>query len=327
MKKIINAVLGMVFCLAIIFPAWAAELGADAVREGKVPVSYATLKGDNIVYGKAVTSYSPDLMDKILTAYGGTFQPDAKVPTSYATVKNGNIVFGKTAVIYSPDLTHEILTAYGFSTTPEAMEELKDPYSYATVKNGKIIFGTQATAYNPEEFNMLMAAYQLPEEVKPEVTVEPKPVAAATVIPKKCPDADGDGVCDGDDKCLGTPKGAKVDERGCWVIDSQWFDYDKSTLKPEYYPGLDEVVSVLKANPDASVAIIGNTCDIGPESYNQKLSERRAKVVFDYIVKKGIEPQRLSWKGYGEKQPAYPNTTETNRARNRRVELSNSTAK
>ncbi|MFO7685223.1 MAG: hypothetical protein R6V60_03945, partial [Desulfobacterales bacterium] len=169
MKKIINAVLGMVFCMAISFPAWAAELDVEAVREGKVPASYATVKDGNIVYGKSVTSYSPDKMDQILTAYGGIFQADAKVPASYAKVKDGNIVFGKTAVIYSPDLTHEILTAYGFSTTPEAMEELNDPSTYATVKDGRIIFGKQATAYSPEEFNMLMAAYQLPEEVEPEV--------------------------------------------------------------------------------------------------------------------------------------------------------------
>lgn len=322
----------MVFCLPISFSTWAAEVDLEAVREGKVPTSYATVEDGNIVYGMAVTSYSPDLTDKILTAYGGTFQPDAKVPTSYATVKNGNIVFGKTATVYSPDRTHEILTAYGFSTTPEAMEKLKDPYSYARVKDGKVVFGAQATAYNPEEFNMLMAVYQLPEkvepaEVKPEVVVVPRPVPPKTVLPKKCPDADADGVCDSDDKCPGTPEGANVDERGCWVMDRQWFDFDKSTLKLEYYPDLNEVANVLKANPNARVAIIGHTCDIGSEKYNQKLSERRAKAVFDFIVNKGIEPKRLSWRGEGEKQPAYPNTNEENRAKNRRVELSDWTAR
>jgi len=88
-----------------------------------------------------------------------------------------------------------------------------------------------------------------------------------------------------------------------------------------YYGSLDAVVNVMKANPDVKIDIVGHTCDRGPEKYNQKLSERRAKAVFDYLVNHGIDPQRLSWRGYGETQPAYPNTSEENRAKNRRVEL------
>ena len=310
MKKIMGVIFCMVFCLAIGFPAWAVELDPAAVQAENFPASYATEKGGNIVFGKSATAYSPDEMDTILKAYGGSFQEGAKVPASYSK--------GKAATAYSPDLTHEILTAYGFSTTPEAIEQLKDPAGYATVKDGNIVFGKASTAYGAEDFNRVMAAYRLPEVP---AVVAPAPVVIPPPPVEKCIDVDEDGICDNVDKCLGTPKGAKIDERGCWVIGVQFFDFDKAVLRPDHYAELNEVVSVMKANPDLRVEADGHTCDLGREKYNQKLSERRAKAVVDYLVNNGIDPQRLSWKGFGETQPAYPNTSEENRAKNRRVEL------
>lgn len=312
MKKIICFVFCLAFCSAIGFTAWAVEIDTAAVQAKQVPASYATVKDGNVVFGKAPTAYSPDQIDSILKAYGGTMQADAEVPAGYSK--------GKAATAYSPDMTHQILTAYGFSTTPEAIAQLKDPTGYATVKDGNIVFGKSSTAYSPAEFNMLMAAYRLPEAP---VAVAPAPVVAPPPPPPpaKCIDADEDGVCDNVDKCLGTPRGAKVDERGCWIIGVQFFDFDKAVLRPDHYAELNEVASVMKANPDLKVELDGHTCDRGPEKYNQKLSERRAKAVLDYLVNNGIDPQRLSWKGYGETQPAYPNTSEENRAKNRRVEL------
>lgn len=312
MKKIICFVFCLAFCSAIGFTAWAVEIDTAAVQAKQVPASYATVKDGNVVFGKAPTAYSPDQIDAILAAYGGQLQPNADLPAGYSN--------GKAATAYSPDMTHQILTAYGFSTTPEAIAQLKEPTGYATVKDGNIVFGKSSTAYSPEEFNMLMAAYRLPE---PPPVVAPAPVVAPPPPPPpaKCIDADEDGVCDNVDKCLGTPRGAKVDERGCWIIGVQFFDFDKAVLRPDHYAELNEVASVMKANPDLKVELDGHTCDRGPEKYNQKLSERRAKAVLDYLVNNGIDPQRLSWKGYGETQPAYPNTSEENRAKNRRVEL------
>jgi len=321
MKKIIIAMFCMVFCLAISLPAWSVEISEEAVEAGRVPASYATVKDGEVVFGQSPIAYSGESWDKILTAYGGTLSPDAKLPASYATVEDGEVVFGKTATSYSPDVTHEILTGYGFITTPNAMAELKDPATYAKVEDGVIVFGKIATAYSPEEFNMLMAAYQLPRK---EVVAPVRKAPPVAIIPEKCPDADGDGVCDDKDKCPGTPEGVKVDERGCWVIEGLRFDFDESVIKPGYYPSLNDVVRVMEENPDLEVEIRGHTCDIGTDSYNQKLSERRAKAVFDYLSNKGIDAKRLSWKGFGEKQPAYPNTTEGNRAKNRRVELERS---
>jgi len=137
-----------------------------------------------------------------------------------------------------------------------------------------------------------------------------------------CPlDSDKDGVYDYKDKCPGTPAGAKVDSRGCWVIKGVQFDSAKWDIKPEYYPILDEVVAILANNPDLKVEIEGHTDNRGSLEFNQKLSENRAKAIMEYFIKEGINPERLSSKGFGPSQPLYTNDTPKGRAKNRRVEL------
>ncbi|MBN1105680.1 MAG: OmpA family protein [Deltaproteobacteria bacterium] len=120
-----------------------------------------------------------------------------------------------------------------------------------------------------------------------------------------CPlDTDGDGVYDYLDRCPGTPTGAKVDERGCWVLKGVYFDTNKWDIKPQYYPLLDEVVSVLKKNPSLRVEIQGHTDNQASAKYNQALSGKRAKSVMDYLIKAGVRSNRLSAKGYGLAKPA-----------------------
>jgi outer membrane protein OmpA-like peptidoglycan-associated protein len=83
------------------------------------------------------------------------------------------------------------------------------------------------------------------------------------------------------------------------------FDFDKSTLKPEARTILKRNIQVLKDNPNAHVRIAGYTSASGTEAYNQKLSERRAKAVEDYLISEGIiAPDRLTMIGYGESDPA-----------------------
>jgi len=83
------------------------------------------------------------------------------------------------------------------------------------------------------------------------------------------------------------------------------FDFDKSTLKPEAQAVLKRNIQLLKDNPKAKVRIAGYTSASGTEAYNQKLSERRAKAVQEYLINEGIiTPGRLSTIGYGEKNPA-----------------------
>ncbi|MCJ7685163.1 MAG: OmpA family protein [Desulfobacteraceae bacterium] len=141
------------------------------------------------------------------------------------------------------------------------------------------------------------------------------------VKPAPCPDNDGDGVCDKDDQCPNTPRGAKVDYRGCWGFHSVFFDFDKYNIKPRFYYELDAVVKVLNKNPSLKIRIEGNTDNIGTAKYNMGLSDRRAKAVMEYLVKAGIDKNRLSTIGYGFSKPIATNATPEGRALNRRVEL------
>ncbi|MBW1859476.1 MAG: OmpA family protein, partial [Deltaproteobacteria bacterium] len=134
-------------------------------------------------------------------------------------------------------------------------------------------------------------------------------------------DSDRDGVPDSADKCPDTIAGAKVNKVGCWVVKGINFSTDKAEIRPQDQAGLDEVVVVLKENPTVKVEIQGHTDNMGPEAYNQALSEKRADAVMNYFVEKGIGKDRLSAKGYGMSQPAASNDTREGRFQNRRVQL------
>ena len=136
-----------------------------------------------------------------------------------------------------------------------------------------------------------------------------------------CPDADGDGVCDDQDACPGTPRGAKVDARGCWDIGKVQFIIDRYDVRPQYYPVIDEVVRVMKLNPDLKIKVQGHTCTIASEKYNMKLSYNRAISVSDYMLKQGIGSNRISVEGFGFHRPTATNQTEEGRELNRRVEF------
>ncbi|MBN1254741.1 MAG: OmpA family protein [Deltaproteobacteria bacterium] len=99
------------------------------------------------------------------------------------------------------------------------------------------------------------------------------------------------------------------------------FAFDSSELTSEGRAVLDQQIPSLKANPNMKVNLAGHTCSLGSEAYNQALSERRAKSVYDYLVANGIAAERLTMTGYGETRPAFSNDTEEGRSQNRRVEL------
>src|SRR6185295_16521810 len=136
-------------------------------------------------------------------------------------------------------------------------------------------------------------------------------------------DGDGDGVPDSRDKCPATPRGDKVDTVGCSLTRKLevFFDNDSSKLKPESFKDLDLAVEFLKAVPTATGIIEGHTDSNGSDSYNQRLSEQRAKAARDYIISMGIDPSRVEARGFGESQPVADNSTEEGRAQNRRVVL------
>ena len=161
------------------------------------------------------------------------------------------------------------------------------------------------------------------------------PAAAPAPVAPSCADLDddGDGVNNCDDKCPNSQPGQTIGPDGCPVpvsIDLKGvnFDFDKSTLRPDALAILGEATEILKRYPDLRVEVAGHTDSKGKPAYNQKLSERRAKVVYDYLTSHGVDASRLIGPiGYGATRPIAPNTNPDGsdnpegRAKNRRTEL------
>jgi len=138
-------------------------------------------------------------------------------------------------------------------------------------------------------------------------------------------DDDGDGVNNCIDKCPDTIKGMAVDADGCPIADIVTlkinFDFDKSDIKPQYHQELADFASYMRQQQSFTVVeIAGHTDSVGSDEYNQKLSERRAKAVRDYMVNElGMDGNLFSAVGYGESKPVATNDTDEGRAENRRI--------
>lgn len=99
------------------------------------------------------------------------------------------------------------------------------------------------------------------------------------------------------------------------------FDFDRSTLKLSALPELNKLVAFLQKNPMLKILIAGYTDNVGSVNYNLKLSQERAKAVFDYLVSKGIDAGRMQYRGFGNTHPVSNNQTPQGRAANRRTEI------
>ncbi len=99
------------------------------------------------------------------------------------------------------------------------------------------------------------------------------------------------------------------------------FDYDSASLKPSFYPALNKIANVIREHEKTSVEIVGHTDSRGSEEYNQRLSERRAEAVAEYLIGRGVDPARITTSGRGESEPRGTNSTEAGRQLNRRVEI------
>ncbi len=105
------------------------------------------------------------------------------------------------------------------------------------------------------------------------------------------------------------------------VVENIYFEFDRAYLRRESIKTLDSIVAQLKKNPRIKLEIHGHTDNIGTKEYNQKLSEKRANAVMEYLIKNGISPERLKAIGFGEAKPIADNSTEEGRSRNRRTEF------
>jgi outer membrane protein OmpA-like peptidoglycan-associated protein len=153
-----------------------------------------------------------------------------------------------------------------------------------------------------------------------------------------CPfigDKDRDGIPDREDKCPEV-KGLEI-YQGCPDANSLrvtelvtvmsyskniYFNTGSNSIRSGfYYTMLDDVADIMLKNKDVTFSVHGFTDDVGPEEYNLKLSERRANEARKYLIERGVEPDRVTAKGFGELNPMYGNDTTQGKQLNRRVEI------
>ncbi len=100
-----------------------------------------------------------------------------------------------------------------------------------------------------------------------------------------------------------------------------YFDFNSDKLQPASLPELERLLRLLKENPNVRIRFSGHTDNIGSESYNKALSERRARAVYSWLLEHGIHPIQMEYAGYGKSRPVASNATEEGRALNRRIEM------
>jgi len=149
----------------------------------------------------------------------------------------------------------------------------------------------------------------------------PPPPLPPAPPPTPVVDSDGDGVPDSLDQCPNTPRGSRVDAVGCPCDISQevHFATGSAKLTPEDQVELDQVIVTLKQAHFKDGEIDGYTDSTGGKAMNEKLSERRARAVADYLAAHGLPETHVTTMGYGEADPVGDNKTKEGRAHNRRV--------
>jgi outer membrane protein OmpA-like peptidoglycan-associated protein len=150
---------------------------------------------------------------------------------------------------------------------------------------------------------------------------------------KGCPDVDGDKIANIDDRCPQIPGEAAY--QGCpppppleivakfsGRIDGIQFEYNKAIITKKSFEMLNAAAELLKKYPQVSVVVEGHTSAEGSAQYNITLSTDRAKAVVQYLIDQKINPDRLTWKGYGFEKPVVENAkSKRDKAKNRRIEF------
>ncbi len=130
-----------------------------------------------------------------------------------------------------------------------------------------------------------------------------------------------DQTIEHEDFNLAPIKVAPVQENITINLNNIFFAFDQYTLLEESFSELNRIVALMNEKTGMQIEIAGHTDSTGPEAYNMKLSERRAKSVVKYLVSKGVSQDRVTSVFFGETKPAVSNDTKENRRKNRRVEF------
>ena len=173
---------------------------------------------------------------------------------------------------------------------------------YVVDASGKVVKDGSGECIRTSYFTAALAIQECDPDLIPKKAA-PAPVAAPAPAPEPAPAAP-------------TPVITKVSLEA-----DAYFDFDKATLKQGGKDRIDAEITKLGQVDLNSVIAIGHTDSIGSDAYNQKLSERRAQAVKDYMVSKGVAADRIQIKGMGESQPVADNKSKEGRAKNRRVEI------
>lgn len=157
------------------------------------------------------------------------------------------------------------------------------------------------------------------------------PNVAGPAVLNGCPDSDGDGLSDADDRCPN--EAGKRESYGCPEVKEEvkkqvdlaakgiYFETNKAILKPESYTQLDIIFGILQGDATLNVDIEGHTDNTGKPENNLELSQQRADVCKNYLIKKGLAESRITSVGYGDMRPVADNSTEEGKAKNRRTEF------
>ena len=174
------------------------------------------------------------------------------------------------------------------------LNSTKDDFGFCTNLSGSKGY-ISALKDNDASNNMVIYEVSLPKAVRPQPTIFIK---------------EGKGF-----------QFSKISDGTSISLDNILFNFNESTLLESSLPQLDKLYKILNENTELNVEIIGHTDSIGSIEYNKELSMKRAVSVREYLVSKGISASRINCYGKGASEPLLPNTTEENRAKNRRIEF------
>ena len=191
--------------------------------------------------------------------------------------------------------------------------------SCASVEDPVVVLTPSSVEFEQEDTK---EAEQTPA---PEPVAEPEPKSAPVVEP--APEPEPEPETEQVKEIKQAIQQAVKEEKKEFTIDFEklskqsLFEFNSDKVAKDNYAGLNVVAKFLKSSPNVSVKVEGHTDNVGAKEYNQKLSERRAKSVADYIISKGVDSSRVTTQGFGFSKPIASNKTKEGRAKNRRTEL------